>query len=284
MAPPRSVPASSPSVPLRAAAQDDSDDGDGWVDSALDGLVDDGTLTQSQADAVADTLQAAAPSTCRVGPWHHGGLFDFGGSVLDEAADAIGIEEDDLLDALRDGQTIAEVAEGEGVDPQAVIDALVAATRERLDDAVADGRIEQEDADGRLADATERITEFVNEGRVRSPSGSDVRAVTAGVRGPRGAPRPATRTTTTEDHETPADPRRTTPRRTPRARTSRRHAGHHEPRRELTARPTGGRQSQPRRRNIRYKAPEAPTETAVAAITPQSRPNPNTGRSSRSTR
>ena len=85
-------------------------------------------------------------------------------SVLDEAADAIGIEEDELLDALRDGQTIAEVAESNGVDPQTVIDALVAATQERLDDAVADGRIEQEDADERLADVTERITEFVNEG------------------------------------------------------------------------------------------------------------------------
>ena len=42
-------------------------------------------------------------------------------------------------------------------------------TRERLDEAVADGRIEQEDADERLADVTERITEFVNEGAAAGP-------------------------------------------------------------------------------------------------------------------
>jgi polyhydroxyalkanoate synthesis regulator phasin len=154
--------------PLRAAAQDDGDDGDGWVDSALDGLVDDGTITQAQADAVADALQEARPDHFPgFGPWGPGGLFAVGVEVLDETADAIGISNDELLDALRDGQTIAEVAESEGVDPQTVIDALVAATRERLDEAVADGRVEQEDADERLADVTERITEFVNEGAAK---------------------------------------------------------------------------------------------------------------------
>ena len=149
--------------PLRAVAQDD-DGEEGWFDSALDGLVDDGTITQAQADAVADALQEARPERPDFGPPGPGGWFAVGVAVLDEAADAIGIEEDELLTALRDGQTIAEVAESEGVDSKTVIDALVAATRERLDEAVADGRIEQQDADERLADATERITEFVNEG------------------------------------------------------------------------------------------------------------------------
>jgi hypothetical protein len=149
--------------PLRAVAQDDEGD-ESWFDSALDGLVDDGTITQAQADAVADALQEARPERPDFGPWGPGGWFATGVAILDEAADAIGIEEDELLAALRDGQTLAEVAESNGVDPQTVIDALVATTHERLDDAVADGRIEQDDADERLADATERITEFVNEG------------------------------------------------------------------------------------------------------------------------
>jgi hypothetical protein len=83
---------------------------------------------------------------------------------LDEAADAIGIDDDELLDALREGQTIAEVAESNGVDPQTVIDAIVASAQERLDEAVADGDIDQDDANERRADLTERITEFVNEG------------------------------------------------------------------------------------------------------------------------
>jgi polyhydroxyalkanoate synthesis regulator phasin len=156
--------------PLRAMAQDDGDGENGWVDNALDELVEDGTLTQDQADAVADALRDARPDHFPgFGPWSGRGPFAVGGSLLEEAADTIGIEVDDLLDAVRDGQTIAEVAEGEGVDPQTVIDAIVAQARERLDEAVADGRIDQEDADEHLADLDERITEFVNEGFAALP-------------------------------------------------------------------------------------------------------------------
>jgi hypothetical protein len=151
--------------PLRAAAQDD-DDGGGWVDDVLDGLVEDGTLTQGQADAVTDALNDARPEHLpgSFGPWGPGGGLIFGPDMLNEAAEAIGVDNDELLDALRDGETIADLAEENGVDPQDVIDTLVATVKERLDDAVADGDIDQDAADERLAEATERITEFVNEG------------------------------------------------------------------------------------------------------------------------
>jgi hypothetical protein len=151
--------------PLQAMAQDDGDGDGGWVDNVLDDLVDDGTLTQDQADAVADALEEARPDGFPgFGPWHGHGPFAVGGSLLAEAADAIGIEVDDLFDRLRDGETIAEIAESEGVAPQTVIAAIVAAARERLAEAIADERIDQEDADEHLAELTERINEFVNEG------------------------------------------------------------------------------------------------------------------------
>ena len=54
------------------------------------------------------------------------------------AAAAIGVEEAALRDALAAGQTIAEVAEENGVDPQTVIDAIVAAETENLTEQVAD--------------------------------------------------------------------------------------------------------------------------------------------------
>src|SRR5688572_6612829 len=47
-------------------------------------------------------------------------------------AEAIGIPADDLRAALRDGQTIAEVAEANGVEPEAVVDTLVGQAGERL--------------------------------------------------------------------------------------------------------------------------------------------------------
>ena len=151
-------------LPVAALAQDD-DDG-GWVDEALSGLVEDGTLTQAQVDAVEQALETARPER---GPGfgHHGGPFGgrFGGGPgIEEAAEAIGIDVEALVDALRGGQTLAEVAEANDVEPQAMIDALVAAAQERIDAAVEAGRLDEAEAAERAANVTERITALVNEG------------------------------------------------------------------------------------------------------------------------
>jgi prolyl-tRNA editing enzyme YbaK/EbsC (Cys-tRNA(Pro) deacylase) len=81
---------------------------------------------------------------------------------LADLADVIGISTDDLRAALRDGQTLAQVAEANGVDPQRVVDVLVANGTERLDAAVASGRIDQETADERKASLPDRAAALVN--------------------------------------------------------------------------------------------------------------------------
>jgi len=53
-------------------------------------------------------------------------------AAIRTAAEAIGIDAGELRAALRDGQTIAQVAEANGVDPQDAIDALVARSTERI--------------------------------------------------------------------------------------------------------------------------------------------------------
>lgn len=93
------------------------------------------------------------------GPGHH--PFAVG---LDVAADTIGISEADLVTALRSGDTIAEVAQANGVEPQAVIDALVAKATERIDAAVAAGDLDATRAEELKSDLTDRITQRVNEG------------------------------------------------------------------------------------------------------------------------
>ena len=57
------------------------------------------------------------------------------------------------------------MAEAQGVDVQAVIDAMVAGVKEHLDEKVASGDLTQAEADERLAEATERITDLANNGR-----------------------------------------------------------------------------------------------------------------------
>ena len=121
----------------------------------LEALVTDGTISAAQADAVAAHLARFAP-----GPGHHGRHHLAIG--LGIAAEAIGIDASALVDALRGGQTIAEVAAANGSNAATVIDALVAANQERLDELVAEGSITAEQATERAAEAVERITDLVN--------------------------------------------------------------------------------------------------------------------------
>ena len=85
-----------------------------------------------------------------------------GGKHLEVAAQAIGIEVDALREALRDGQTIAEVAQANDVEVQAVVDAIVADISARIDEGVANGRLTEEEADEKKAELPERVTARVN--------------------------------------------------------------------------------------------------------------------------
>jgi uncharacterized protein YidB (DUF937 family) len=89
----------------------------------------------------------------------HRGGFRFG---LEAAAEALGISTDDLRTALRDGKTIADVAEERGVDVQAVIDAMVADATERIDQRVSDGELDADRAAEVKEDLPARITDLVN--------------------------------------------------------------------------------------------------------------------------
>jgi polyhydroxyalkanoate synthesis regulator phasin len=146
-----------------AGAQDDpsNDERGGWVQDALSGLVENGTITEEQADAVEEALEDARPDRgFEGGIGHPGFAFGFGG--ISTVAESLGIGEDELRAALADGQTIAAIAEEQGVDVQDVVDDIVAAQRERLDEAVAEGHLTQEEADEFLAGAEKRVTAFVN--------------------------------------------------------------------------------------------------------------------------
>ena len=60
------------------------------------------------------------------------------------------LERDEVRDLLRDGQSSADIATAQGVDVQTVIDTLVNVAKEHLDEAVANGRLTQEEADAKL--------------------------------------------------------------------------------------------------------------------------------------
>ncbi|MGY1694080.1 hypothetical protein ACI780_04130 [Geodermatophilus sp. SYSU D00814] len=144
-------------VPAMADTGDTGDASSSRVErirDALADLVEDGSLTSEQADEVATTLGEADP-----GP---GGGHAGRGPDLATAAEALGTSEDDLRTALEaDGATLAQVAEDRGVALDTLVQALVVAEQERIAQAVTDGRLTQEEADERLADLEQRVSDRV---------------------------------------------------------------------------------------------------------------------------
>ncbi|MGY1763850.1 hypothetical protein ACI79G_05030 [Geodermatophilus sp. SYSU D00779] len=143
-------------VPAVAATDETGDTSTSVVDrikDALSGLVQDGSISQEQADEVATTLGDADLG------WHghHGGWFG-----LDTAAEALGMTADELRTALEaDGATLGKVAEEKGVAVDTLVDELVQAKQERIAQAVESG-MPQDVADERLADLEQQVTEWVN--------------------------------------------------------------------------------------------------------------------------
>ena len=84
-------------------------------------------------------------------------------SLVSVAADVLGMERADLVAEFQAGKTIAQVAEGLGVNPQTIVDAFIAIRTEKLAEAVANGCITQEQADLMLEHLTEEATARVNE-------------------------------------------------------------------------------------------------------------------------
>jgi hypothetical protein len=138
------------------------------IKQALAGLVSDKTISQAQADKVAETLSSA-----NLG--RHGGYGGFGGHHgrggggfgLDVAATTLKMTEAELRTALAEGKTLAQVAKDQGVSVNALIDALVKDKAARIAQAVEDGRLTQVQADAMTKDLRARVTDRVN--RVRPP-------------------------------------------------------------------------------------------------------------------
>lgn len=79
--------------------------------------------------------------------------------ALDIVADTLNMSQDDLLTELKEQKTVAEIAEEQSVELETVVDNLMDPISENVQEQVENGRISQEDADGRLENIEEKITE-----------------------------------------------------------------------------------------------------------------------------
>ena len=152
-------------TPVIAGAQDDAAEAEqaaperrARISEALQVLVDDGTLIEAQRDAVVETLQIALPDR---GEFRER-LGQRGPRGAGEIAEILGLEGSEIREALRNGSSIAELAEAQGVDSADIVDAIVARAEERLDTAVENGRIDDTQAAEMLTRAAERAEDLVN--------------------------------------------------------------------------------------------------------------------------
>ncbi|MBC7678040.1 MAG: hypothetical protein H7233_03480, partial [Pseudorhodobacter sp.] len=135
-------------------------------------LVSDGTLTQTQADKVASTLDSKLPDR------HHGGRHDglrrevFAQEAA-AAAKTLGLTPAQLRAQLQSGKSLAQVAAAQKVSVTTLVDALVTVAKDQLAVDVKAGRITQARADTISAGLRQRITDHVN--HVRPASGPDGR-------------------------------------------------------------------------------------------------------------
>ncbi|MFV1992209.1 MAG: hypothetical protein ACC652_15860 [Acidimicrobiales bacterium] len=81
---------------------------------------------------------------------------------LDEMAELLGVDAQDLADSLKSGSSLTEIAEENGVDTEVIVDAIVDRQTKRLNNAVENGRISEERAAELAENSEERATAVAN--------------------------------------------------------------------------------------------------------------------------
>ena len=93
------------------------------------------------------------------------------GEKCQALAELVGSDCETMRAELRGGSSLAQIAESNGVDPQTVIDALIAQANERMDAAVAAGKLTEAEAEEKRGALEASISTRVNEPRSERGAG-----------------------------------------------------------------------------------------------------------------
>ncbi len=101
-----------------------------------------------------------------------GAMMGAGVRGIDAAAEALGMDVADLAAERQAGKSLAEIAASKGMTTDSLISALLAARKTALDEAVASGRITQEQADYMLEHMTDNIADHIDDTETGPRGGS----------------------------------------------------------------------------------------------------------------
>lgn len=124
--------------------------------------VADGRITQERADVMLQNVEEWVTAAIN-GDLPRGGRFgDRERVILDAITEATGLAPQQIAQQVRDGATLAEVISANGGDVDAIIDLAVQTATDRINQAVANGRISQDEANELLTNLDSTITELFN--------------------------------------------------------------------------------------------------------------------------
>ena len=118
----------------------------------LDEGVAEGLLTEEQAERLGE----------RGFPFSGGRMGHGRGQLMDAAADVLGMTQADLMEQLKDGNSLAEVAEAQGKDLETFKAALLDQVQAQLGEVVAEGDLTQKQADDIFQRTEENIDSIVD--------------------------------------------------------------------------------------------------------------------------
>jgi polyhydroxyalkanoate synthesis regulator phasin len=145
------------------------------LENRIDEAVADGRLTKAQGDELKKRIESSdVPFPFGfLGP--HPGLKSFGfyGPFVNfaTAASYLGLTPAQLRTKLGQGKSLAQIAKDEGKPVDGLVQALVKAADDRIDAAVASGKLTKSEADEVKTDVKDRITDLVNGAFERHPFG-----------------------------------------------------------------------------------------------------------------
>lgn len=148
---------------VSATAVASADNGKGRADmtSLLSGLVSNGTITQSQADAITKAAQDAR-ATAR-------GVMDKNREAINTViTSTLGISLDTVKSRLKAGESLATIA---GDKKAALITVISAEINKQIDAGVAAGKLTAEQATAQKAKTTERVTNMVEKIKLKGEKG-----------------------------------------------------------------------------------------------------------------
>jgi hypothetical protein len=127
----------------------------------IDEALAEGRITEEQAAKMRERVENGElrfPGR----PGHHPGRCLVAHNLVEETARILGIEGREVIAALEDGKSLAEIAQEHGMSVDEYKTALTSAVEAKLAQAVENGRITQERADEMLAKFNENLDRIIN--------------------------------------------------------------------------------------------------------------------------